>query len=815
MNTRARLLFAASLILLVGSTTFLSIAAYQNPTTINSQGTIVYGSKLTVILKGLTLTDVNPNQDLTKYVKNYVGNYTFAENMIVILGDLHICGILWYGQNFTSSSGKWMGWTFNQLKTLIDQFHAYGWKVWWGGTAIAWNNQWEYNYIKNYHPELAFCDANGYRANDATPSNPNGNTPGNKLVGYNSLIPNFWAKYSTSDNNLNIAAGTRLIDVIATRLGQMIADGLQFDGWMPSDGWNGFNIWSYNFPSTTKATAYSFSYQDTDDWKNDTTSGYGLTSIGQPSSWASWNITQKANWIITNSTAYNCWHNWWCYRFSKMYLQIKNAIKNNNPTPQDFYVMIGADGSCQWESGNLGGGGLLNFTMVANDGSIDRFYVDPEISRSEQPKEEAYVAGLVRSKNLNCVPLIGIQVTSWYDSQTASPLWQLKQQYLAQVQNYIWFDGVRYPACNTTDFCLQYPPANPAGNIYWATSQWNNTAVHQLFDWIHSLSNVFAEIDEPLYLGPVYTLPYIIDGGEGAQHNAVNYTFAQWVDTRWLANNPECINAEMGTIFIDSHSMVLYPLTGCEDTILNLFSSGNLNIIWLACCDGKPFSQVFNSGTSGETSAETAFHITQNTGTQNSYTILYPSNIASAVGKWIIGTSGGTFIQLPLSSYKGRYQAANGFVPLANYTDNRIALGIYNDDTTARFLYAQNWAGDSQTTPQYKIYIPREVINKAIYWASYCPINSSNSLIDLKVFKLDDGTIVIPMMNHYNTSYKTANGAPLYSTLNLDASILGLGNPNEYNVYWQSNRGTVTVSQWSTIPITLNGMADVLVIAPK
>lgn len=813
------------------------------PTLSPSNGVIEYKNRslknspsLTVILRGLTLSAVNPKQNISRFVDWYVGNYTFGHSMIVVLGDFHIGGILQYPLQFNSTHGTWpgTGWTLNQLETLTEQFHAHGWKVWWGGTAIAWNGQWEYNYITQQHPELAFCDANGYRANNINGGDPAGNTPGNKTVGYNCLIPDFWAKYATADTALNISAGLRLIDVISTRLGQIIAAGLTFDGWYPSDGWNGFNMQGYNFPGgTNPARSYSFSLQEESEWATDSVSGFGLSSIGQPSGWNSWNMTQRANWVLNSKTASTAWHEWWCYRFSKMYLQIKNAIVDNNPSHQDFYTMIGADGSDQWTSGNLGGAGLLNFTMVANDQSIDRFVVDPENiwyatpKYSEMPKEDAYVAGLVRSKDVRLTPLIGIQETSWYDKQTAVPEWNLKQQYLAQVQNYVWFNGVRYPACNTTNFCLQYPPAKPPSgeDIDWATSSWNNTAVHNLFNWIDSLQSLYTDAT-PLYLGPTQVNPYIYDGWSGNPCvEGINYTIAQWADIVNLHESASYINSEMGTIYLDEINLAESSPNRLsqdqEDEILQMFTGNLLNIIvGYGNGAGIPYafiSSMFSKG--NEALTQTTLGLTYSAGTANSAAILSSSQISDPYANSIVSNYYGTSWTI-YNRWYGEYTnpSPSSFVPIAEYSDGTIALGIKYGAATGRFLYMNNWCqpGGTQVTNNYQQLIPTQVINSAIYWASDSPIISSNSLLDYKVFMAADGSIFIPAMNHNCTSYSSANGQPVFSTLQIDPQSLGLGNILDYDIYWQSNPSTLLHAfSWNNVPVTLLNMADVLVITPK
>ena len=59
------------------------------------------------------------------------------------------------------------------------------------------------------------------------------------------------------------------------------------------------------------------------------------------------------------------------------------------------------------------------------------------------PKTAAYSAALVKAKDARLTTGIGIQMTSYGDNCIAVPEWNLKQQYIAQAQNYVWYDGVR------------------------------------------------------------------------------------------------------------------------------------------------------------------------------------------------------------------------------------------------------------------------------------------------------------------------------------------------------------------------------------
>ena len=806
-----RQVFSAIMVLIIlPLSIFANVCSTGLFSNIQTHGTINYGPPLTVILRGQLPSQ---NQNLSLWVKNFVGNYTFGSNMVEVVGDLHISGILMYPQQFNSTYGTWPssgdqpGYTWNQLKTLIDAFHSYGWKVVWGGTNVAWENQWVYNYITEQHPELAFCDANGYRANDIDGGPPSGNTPGNKTVGYNNLIPNLWANYTTPGDTLGIANNTRLLDVLCTKLGQMISDGLQFDGWFPSDGWNGFNFQGYTFSSGWgKSGTYSFGPQELAEWAQDTSSGFGLPSIGQPSNWDSWNITQKADWIYNNSTAFARWYDWWCYRFSKAYLQIKNTIETNNPG-QPFYTMIQSDGRCTWA-----GYKLLNFTMVADDGSIDLFLTSAENNNfpvgekyKHVPQQQAWVASLIKGKDVRLNSPIGIIPSSWYDGNFPIPLGYMKQQYLAQVQSYVWFNGTRYRACNTSIIFFDASPDGSNCNI-------NKTANSLLFSWINSVHNIFQNA-QPVYLGPTLVDGYSYDGWVGPSAvEGINYTFAQWVDALRLQESTSYINSSMGTLLLECTYFSKQLLQAQQDLIDALFANKSLNVIITNGGGAKYIKDIFVSG--DESKVASTFCLSYSSGSTNQYAhVLDQGSITDAIGKWIAsGYDSSNSWKMSQTSWAYCYQNLSGFIPIAMSDDNRTSLGIFYNSTSANFLYMQGycWPGTGGENHM-GITIPREIVNRAIYWASNSPINASESLLDYKVFNKADGTIFIPMMNH-----ASANGQPLSATLNINAAALGLGSISNYNIYWQSNPSTLlSASNWNNLPITLSGMADVLVIAPK
>jgi len=544
MNAKIKFVVLGIIALLIVLPASIVIAAFHTSVDIQSHGTIQKGNNTistvqgTTILRGLTLSLVDPNQNLTQYVANYVGNYTFTTQMIVCLSDLQFDGILAFPTQFNSTDGHWgyingypggIYWTWDQLTTLINAFHVHGWQVWWSGTGIAWDGADIYNYITNDHPELSFTDANGLRANDI-----------DKTVGYQNLIPNFWANYTSPDTTLGIANNTRLIDVICTKLGSMIDAGMHFDGFMLTDGWNGFNIQNYWFQYDTPSNVYySFGPQEETEWAQDSISGYGLPAIGQPSDWDNWNNTQRASWITGNKTAATQWYYWWCHRMSQMYLQIKDTILAHSPTHTGSLTnMMGADGSSQWSSGNLGGGGLLNFTMIDNDKSIDVWAPDQEgTGETESPnylkttQYDAYAAALIKSKIPSAQVAIYLQGTAYPDNRSAVPELNLRQCYIGQSQNFIMYDDKQYKVANQTIFGMQYPPENIPNNgtgegaINWSNPNWNNTAMHSLFKFIATVNQIFDDAKPIAFNTPIFTIP---DGFTNSF--AGNHVTAIWQD---------------------------------------------------------------------------------------------------------------------------------------------------------------------------------------------------------------------------------------------------------------------------------------------
>jgi hypothetical protein len=777
-------------LLILSLLAFMNVNATGSFSNIQTNGTINYGSPLTVILRGVCITsDLSPSGNINAWVDSYVANHTYAN--AVTLVDMHMYGILWYGYSFKNGTGTWMGWTFQQLATLINRFHYWGWKVGIESTAIAWYGQQEYNYIETQHPELAFVLANGKSA--ATLD-----------AGTNDLIPDFFANYTTPDTTNNIPAGSRLIDVYTTRLTQMIEGGLHWDFWFGTDGWNGFTNEGYYWDSSTASSCYSFSRQEENEWGNATPASM------RPSNWASLNTTARANVIISNSTRLNNWWQYWQIRFAQMYAQIRQAFINAGESNSTFHTIGCADESS--EPGNTGilcPAGMWNITDLVNHHAVDYFYVDQEATAEVGAtyglaREEAYVGALVKMQALNAVPIIGLQPVDWLSN--VYPEWMLKQSYLAQAENYVWINGTRYRVSSPNVIMMQYP--NGAGFLGWTQAQ-----LTDLFNWIKAMANTLQSA-QPTWLGPLYEIPNS-KSGFGMAWWGLNFTIAQWAWTANLANNPQYINQSMGTILLDEALFDHGPqLTGDYNKMVNqLWDTNKLNLWYYECSDQRQIGSAIWGG--NDSAVANMFHITYSQGGTYNYTVL---NGLSGVAGWIASGYGGTNYVIASTYYAGMYVAKSGFVNIANFTydsPNRIAVGYYTNSSVGRFLLTHYPTQPVQGN--FAPLLPRSMVNKMLYWVCNCPINSSQPLIDLTILN-SGGTIIIPMTNQKNVgnSFGPSNmtGWSISSTLNINATALGLGLPSNYRVYWASSGTPVAVTNWSNVAITLNGMADALVIAP-
>jgi hypothetical protein len=734
-------------------------------------------TKLTVILRNIGVMG-GAKEAIETSVDTFVSNNRHIT--AITISDMHQYGIWWYGYSFSKTSGTWMGVTFTQLKTMIDRFHYHGLKVGIETTAIAWIGQEEYKYITTQHPELAFTDANGLRATGIDNAAALTKNPGT-----NKVVPNFFATFATDDTINNITAGTRLIDLYTTRLTQMIKDGLGWDFWFGTDGWNGMSNQGYYWNSATASKCYGFSTQEENEYGN-------WSSATLPPNWSSLNQVQKANAIINDQSFLNNWFYYWQIRFAQMYSQIKQAFINAGQSADTFHLIGTADTSSGPNNpGGLCAVGMYNMSLLAEFNAVDYFYTDQEWATPAGTlgQNEAYVGALVKMQNPTLTPIIGIQPQDFRGGTYT--LEQVKQAYLDQVINYVWFNGYRYRVAAPNIIMMQY-----------SFGDWSKQEIDNFFNFVQATCKLLANA-EPNWLGPVYATPSSISAMGNAWYQ-MNWSFSQWAWTANLQNNPQYINSEMGTIILDEALQDTGPtLLGLDDVMINLWESGKLNL-WYWENSGRDWgmSSVWAAKSTAavpsiESKISNAFHITRSYGSTTSYTIL--TGLTDLTANAIAANYAGTTYALSNDQYyaHGVYIAQPGFVSIANFTGDtphRIAIGYYKSPTSSNFLL----------THMANV-LPKDMINTMLYWASDCPISSTASLIDLKILQSGD-TIVIPMTNQKGSG-------SISSTLSIDAEGLGLGIVNNYRIYWASSGNVVTFTSWNSVQIVLQG-SDLLVISP-
>ena len=758
--------------------------------TIQTSGTISPSDiSLTIILRN-TGVFKGSESSIIQQVDTFVTNHPHVT--AITIADMQQYGIWWYGYSFSPTNGTWSGATFNQLKTMIDRFHYHGWKVGLETTGVAWNNLQEYNYITSEHPELAFTDANGIRATGIDNTSALTKNPG-----FNNVIPDYFAKFATDDSINNISKGTRLIDLYTTRLTQMILDGLKWDFWFGTDGWNGLNIQGYKWSSAAPTQCYSFSIQE----ENEYAAWAGNGKL--PTNWNELTNIQRATAILQDSNLLNNWFYYWQIRFAQMYAQIKQAFINAGQSQNAFHVIGGVDESSEPNgNGNLSPAGMYNMSLLAEYNSVDYLYVNQENVASVGAtyalgREQSYAAALAKMQSPLLNTIIGLQLVNYRGG--AYPLWEVEQEYLSQAVNYVWFNGIQYRVSAPNIMMIQY---SSGGGF----NGWTQSEINQLFNFIGEVSKSLINA-EPIWLGPTYTIP---NNYSPMAWWSLNFSIAQWVSTANIANNPQYINQNIGTILMDQTLYWNGPrLTGLYDKMVNqLWGNNKLNLWFYENVPSTGISAIWGGN---EQEARTAFHLNPSSGTATSFSI--PNGLTDPVAKWIAaGYEGSTYSVA--NGYTGVYSAGSGFIPIASADPNSssgLAIGYYKNATTSNFLLTNSPSGPYANG----IVVPRSVMNKMLYWVSNCPINSSEPLIDLKILN-NGSTVLIPMTNQKDVGNSLGSniGWIINSVLNIDASALGLESPEQYHVYWAAEENSITVTDWNSVPISLKGMADVLVIEP-
>jgi hypothetical protein len=510
-------------------------------------------------------------------------------------------------------------------------------------------------------------------------------------------------------------------------------------------------------------------------------------------SWKTMTNSQKSRWIIAYQST--SWYLYWQYRWAELYADINHAF-DSRPVEYHFGAMAAMDRSSTWMQSVLGPVGMYNFTDMYDENSFSVYLIQ---SGGIRVPENSWTAGMLRTKYPE------YNVASWAPLWNES--WNTKQTWLAEELAYDWNNRTMYRAVQPALICLQTD-----SNI-WLDYSRGPALANPILSWAESmLTYLDSEYLRPIYLGPTYVAP-VINYAQSPKY-LLNYTFEQYVDVVNLMNKPQNIELGMGTLLLDMSAWVTgnsWGLTGLQNTILNSYLNGSLNLILYSATYDNHLSDIFKG--QGESQCEAAFHMNApSQGSATSCSVLSESQLMDPWAKWIAqGYYGKTFT----ASNPGEYFNATGFIPIATYSDGHVALGISYNSTTGRMLYIR-----SPTTEKE---LPRGLINRAIAWACNAPINSTNPMIEATVFrKTDDSSVAIPMIEEntstepYPDSGPTFQTPPVNTTLSLEAPRLGLGNPSNYVMYWLSNpSNSWTPTSWDNISVTLKDGADILVIHPK
>jgi hypothetical protein len=502
---------AFALALFIATALFIDAgnAATQTSLTLQSNGTITIGdhqkSKPEFLIRYVWIGSLTSAEE----VDAYVAAHPWGTGILLTDLSSSILSVISYtGWN---ASQKWQdiygGITYAQLKTVIDEFHNLCWKVIYSpGNTPTSSDRYIYEYLTKQHPELIAVAGNGDRYDQ---------------IHDRSVMVNFFANYTTPDASRKIEAGDKLSDLYISRLKQMVADGsFLWDGWFGVDGWSGFTnqglywVWSTNQPfgrwigTNDLSKWYCGDDQSIQEWSKST------YAKNLPSDWSIITTAQKISWITSNANLE--WWQYWQEKFAIFYAEI-NHIFDNRPEDLKVGSIISQDFSSTWADNGINNPtGMENLTMFAQYNSFNHYYIDCEwYNWAQIGQYQAYVAGLVKSKipEAHCISGVNIGLG------IADFVW--KQEYLAQIETYVWKDGLRYRA------------VDPNWILVWAgtTTTWDDKEAHgqEMANWITSISNIFDYSITPKWLGPVEVLP-IYHYAWCAGPFSVNFTFAQYTD---------------------------------------------------------------------------------------------------------------------------------------------------------------------------------------------------------------------------------------------------------------------------------------------
>jgi hypothetical protein len=801
--------FSAITVLIILSLLVLTnVNATGSFSNIQTYGTINYNSPpLTVIVRQLGNPMPSWTGNINQSVDAWVRNYTWIEGGAVIIDVEDPAPILWFNQKgyggyvFNTTYGTWSAceWTFAQLEQLINRFHYWNVRVILGITAITKNatgSDWVsniYNWAVNNHLVYTHPDGSEFLSAEG---------------GYSAPL-DWFANFSSNDPASGAIKGETVYQLFETRLGQMINAGLQWDGIFGSEGWGSVGNWLATDNSFIDATANAVNQ-----WANSSLSFH--PSAFPPSSWSSKTLSQKVKWIQANATSQ--WCGYWDMRYARdLFKGVHDVIQADRPaqwfvgdmfSPDDTWMSGGGSGWGGWFQG-VG----YNSTYLAQycSSSTYLYWCDEEAvpgisstqlnGAAEDAKVQAYVAASVKGSSVNFHVVAGCVCYP-----PPIPIWLYKQEWLAEAQDYVWINGTIYKAVDPSIVVVQYPDNSSITGYF--RSVWN-----QLFTWIKTMLPIMTTAT-PVWLGPTYMAGTRDWNPSDNDWSFLNYTFAQWAFSDNYANNPQYLNFSMNTLYIPSGGGAGQSgsqLFGWQNEVLNSFANGSLNVIFtqnMWIIGSALSSDTFGAGAS-ESASMSTFHLIS-ASNQSTNPLINVYSQTDKYAKWIASSYVGNTYTYPRSIWLQSYKAASGYINIANITTSKISnLGIYYNSTSGRFVYMAGVGAYGSWIPT----IPVQIPIRAIQWASKSPINSSEPLLDYKVFKQTDGTILIPMMNHRDMSSSSDMGTPISSTLNINSTALGLGPVSNYIFYWASNGSNImTFSSWNDVAITLKGMADALVI---
>lgn len=755
---------------------------------------------------GNAMPSWDQNGGIKHNVDLWVRNYTWIKGKTAGTGGAVIVDvedpspILWWGAAgynghvFNATYGTWSacGWTFSQLKDLIDEFHYWNVSVILSITGFLKNSDggWQSNvadWCINTHPELLYVRPDG-------------------SIYHTNPTPLAWIKNFTSNDPASGAtAGQRVIDVFCSHLTEMCTAGLHWDGIFGSEGWGSVGNW-LDGDDTSWIDASPQCINEYGNW----------TSVALPINWNTLSVADRVHWIMANASIDHA--GWGGYMYARYVFKAAHDAFN---TTDPFFIgaIFSPDDSWQDGQGAWWGGWSqsvgYNATYLAQycSGPTYLYFEDQEGNNwgdsatstnlgwfQNLDKYAAYVAASIKSFSPDFHVINGIEL----DNGGPNAEWQAKESWMAQAFNYVWINGSRYKTTDNNWIQMQYPDGSVP--YPYMTSKYND-----FFAWADKMILLTGSGFDPVYMGSTYMTGNRKWSPTRWDFASVNQTFSQWCFPENYVNHPEYLNASMGTLYIPAYWFVYGggKMTGWQTEVLNSFAAGNLSIV-ISTGGGWTGSGSLDFGASGsEASALSTFHLIAKATYDTEITVLSP--ISDEYGNWISAGYNGQTYPFTLPAISG-YAGATGYINVANFSTSKTScVGIYYNATSGRLVYFGHPFGEADLPNQF---IPAQIVNNALYWVTNSPINSSEPMVGYKVVERSDGTILIPMTNQRDTGNPSDAGTAISTTLYINTTALGLTYPaQDYTSYWATNPNKLMpLSSSGSVAVTLSGMADVLVI---